>query len=365
MKRILGLVLVFCLVFSILAEAVAEPKWEISEQTKYVIKEKKGKASSVTISVKVKGKGIKYQWVFVDPNNPDRTSTGKKVAKEIEELKGLKVANPTKSKITLTNIPEALNGWKVYCHLYSNAYKMDTDPVVIVLPGMEPPPESDEPADAEGGDEDATEVPAEAETTKPAESEDKKTEDAEADTENESNEEGESYVAEPLEFTVTANGPYLYRIGSMGNPEGDVGVSSLTLTGSGDVAVKSEDPVKSWTINGIRYEPQDVVYGFKMFNLSSDTSVSLKAAAKVAASANVDESTYLRVSCTGCTFTYLPKGLKKVAEGEVPSGAVIFVVADGSEAASRGYSINGSEAQYPGASSIQVTVTEDTFIVIP
>ena len=38
MKRILGLVLVFCLVFSILAEAVAEPKWEISEQTKYVIK---------------------------------------------------------------------------------------------------------------------------------------------------------------------------------------------------------------------------------------------------------------------------------------------------------------------------------------
>ena len=34
MKRIVGLVLVFCLVFSMIAEAVAEPKWEITQQTK-------------------------------------------------------------------------------------------------------------------------------------------------------------------------------------------------------------------------------------------------------------------------------------------------------------------------------------------
>ena len=91
MKRIVGLVLVFCLVFSMIAEAVAEPKWEITQQTKVTVKEKKGKATLVTVTVKAKGKGIKYQWVFVDPENPERTSTGKKVAKAIKELKGLVV----------------------------------------------------------------------------------------------------------------------------------------------------------------------------------------------------------------------------------------------------------------------------------
>ena len=154
MKRIVGLVLVFCLVFSMIAEAVAEPKWEITQQTKVTVKEKKGKATSVTVTVKAKGKGIKYQWVFVDPADSSRTSTGKKVAREIKELKGLVVKGATSNKLVLTKIPDALNGWSVYCHLYSNAYKMDTDPVVITLPGMEPPAESEgEGKDSEGGEE--------------------------------------------------------------------------------------------------------------------------------------------------------------------------------------------------------------------
>ncbi len=117
MKRIVGLILVFCLVFSMIAEAAAEPKWEITEQTKVTVKEKKGKATSITVTVKAKGKGIKYQWVFVDPEDSSRTSTGKKVAKEIKELKGLVVKGATSNKLTLTKIPDALNGWSVYCHL--------------------------------------------------------------------------------------------------------------------------------------------------------------------------------------------------------------------------------------------------------
>ena len=101
-----------------------------------------------------------------------------------------------------------------------------------------------------------------------------------------------------------------------------------------------------------------------MLNLSSDTSVSLKVAAKTAASATVDESNMLTVTCKGCTFTYLRGGLKKVASGEVPSGAVIYVFADSFDAAANGYVINGGEALNPGAASIQVTVTENTEIVV-
>ena len=353
MKRIVGLILVFCLVFSMIAETAAEPKWEITEQTKVTVKEKKGKATSITVTVKAKGKGIKYQWVFVDPEDSSRTSTGKKVAKEIKELKGLVVKGATSNKLTLTKIPDALNGWSVYCHLYSNAYKLDTDPVVITLPGMEEPSAESE---SEGKDSESGE---EAKSGKTEETAEKKSSDEEGGED----EEGEGATEEPKEFTVSANGNILYKADSMGNPDGDA-VSSLTFTGSGNVVVKSEDPFKSWTVNGVRFEPEEEISSFKMLNLSSDTSISLKVAAKTAASAKVDESNMLTVTCKGCTFTYLRGGLKKVASGKVPSGAVIYVFADSYDAAANGYVVNGGEAQSLGAASMQVTVTEDTEIVV-
>ena len=353
MKRIVGLILVFCLVFSMIAEAAAEPKWEITEQTKVTVKEKKGKATSITVTVKAKGKGIKYQWVFVDPEDSSRTSTGKKVAKEIKELKGLVVKGATSNKLTLTKIPDALNGWSVYCHLYSNAYKLDTDPVVITLPGMEEPSAESE---SEGKDSESGEK---AKSGKTEETAEKKSSDEEGGED----EEGEGATEEPKEFTVSANGNILYKADSMGNPDGDA-VSSLTFTGSGNVVVKSEDPFKSWTVNGVRFEPEEEISSFKILNLSSDTSISLKVAAKTAASAKVDESNMLTVTCKGCTFTYLRGGLKKVASGKVPSGAVIYVFADSYDAAANGYVVNGGEAQSQGAASMQVTVTEDTEIVV-
>ena len=86
---------------------------------------------------------------------------------------------------------------------------------------------------------------------------------------------------------------------------------------------------------------------------------------KTAASANVDESTVCKVTCDGCSFTYMAKGLKSVKEGEVPSGAVIYVFADKSQsAAGGGYSVNGGEPEKPGASSMQLTITGDTSIVV-
>ena len=158
------------------------------------------------MTVKAKGKGIKYQWVFVDPEDSSRTSTGKKVAKEIKELKGLVVKGATSNKLVLTKIPDALNGWSIYCHLYSNAYKMDTDPVVIELPGTEPAAAAEsEGKDSEGGEE--------AKSGKTEETAEKKASDEEGGED----EEDEGATEGPKEFTVSASGNILYKADSMGN----------------------------------------------------------------------------------------------------------------------------------------------------
>ena len=103
---------------------------------------------------------------------------------------------------------------------------------------------------------------------------------------------------------------------------------------------------------------------FKLLNLSADTTVNVKTAIKTAASAKVDESTTFTVTCDGCSFTYMPKGLKSAKEGEVPSGAVIYVFADKTESAANGYSVNGGEPENLGASSMQLTITGDTSIAV-
>jgi hypothetical protein len=372
MKRIVGLILVFCLVFSLFAEALAAPKWEIVQQTKCETNEKK---KTVSLSVKVKGKGIKYQWVFVNPEDPEDKVTGKNLSKD-KRFKGIKVKDFTKSKIILSKVPEALHGWYAYCHLYSNAYKLDTDMVAVQLPGMDPAPEPEKPAAAEGegeaGAEGETGTEAGTEGEAAATKEESKDKDTAKDTKKADenaeevgdDDEGIAAAEEPKEFTVTANGKYLFKADSMGNPESDEGVSSLTFTGTGNVAVKSDDPIKSWTVNGVRIEPEEEMSTFKLLNLSADTTVNVKTAIKTAASAKVDESTTFTVTCDGCSFTYMPKGLKSAKEGEVPSGAVIYVFADKSESAANGYSVNGGEPENLGASSMQLTITGDTSIAV-
>ena len=372
MKRIIGLILVFCLVFSVFAEALAAPKWQIVQQTKCTPNEKK---KTVTFTVKVKG-NVKYQWVFVDPKDPNRKSTGKKIAKEIPEAKGLKVGGATTSKLTLSKVPEALHGWYVYCHLYSNAYKLDTDPVALQVPGMDPAPEPDK---SQFVLEDNVTTPettapaatgANGQTAAPAEEEKvnvKKMSEEDAYEYVMKRAEGDLYVPELKEIKVSANGKYLYKLDTMGNPESTEGASSVTLIDSGNVVVKADAPLKSLTVNGIRFEPEEEVTSVKLFNINADTSVNLKAAARTVASASsdVDDSITYQITCTGCSFTYLPKGLKSAKEGEVPSGAVIYVFADKSDAgtATLGYTINGGEPQNLGATSFQLTVTGDMEIV--
>ena len=213
------------------------------------------------------------------------------------------------------------------------------------------------PASAESGQE-----PAPADTTDaPAPS------SAEADVQPDGGDAGEGadsdIVAENRTITVTSPSKVLLKLDSKGNATDAAPVSSLEFTNAGSFAVRSDDPIKSWTVNGIRFEPAQPVNEFKVTNVTESIVLDIKTVRTSTAEAELDESKICKVTCKGCTFTYLSKGLRSVTEGEVPSGARIKVIADNSDLASGGYSVNGGEPESVGKASLQLTVTEDVTIV--
>ena len=392
MKRFLGLILALCLILGIAAEAAAAGKPVFSQQPKSATTDRKG---TVSFSVKVKANGSKvsYTWYFVNPATGEKVS-GKNLSKTV---KGVKVAKPNTPKITLKKVPAEMHGWLVYCHINGNGYKQDSDQVVLNVYGMEPV--SDPSAQPEGSGEPAAEPeqPAEgAETAEPAEGGEtaepapeggETAEPAEGGEAAEPAEGGETAeaapeggeVAEPAaaddpesegagyvsrDITVSASAAFLIPIDSMGKATSDAPVSSLTFTDTGNVSIRSEEPIKSWTINGIRFESENPQNTINLFNISEDLTISLSTEQKTAASAQVDESVICKVTCEGCAFTCATKGIRNATEGEVPSGSLITVFAKDSSALPNGYVINGAEAAYMNKASFQLTVTEDTNITL-
>ena len=383
MKRFLGLVLALCLILGIAAEAAAAGKPVFSQQPESATTDRKG---TVSFSVKVKANGSKvsYTWYFVNPATGEKVS-GKNLSKTV---KGVKVAKPNTPKITLKKVPAEMHGWLVYCHINGNGYKQDSDQVVLDVYGMEPvsdpsaqPEEAGEPAagpeqpaegtetaePAEGGEtaEPAPEVgePAEpAEGGETAEAVPEGAEAAEPAAADDPESEGADYVSRDI--TVSASAAFLIPIDSMGKATSDTPVSTLTFTDTGNVSIRSEEPIKSWTINGIRFESGNPQNTINLFNISEDLTISLSTEQKTAASAQVDESVVCKVTCEGCAFTCATKGIRNATEGEVPSGSLITVFAKDSSALPNGYVINGAEAAYKNKASFQLTVTEDTNITL-
>ena len=163
-------------------------------------------------------------------------------------------------------------------------------------------------------------------------------------------------------ITVTAGSSILWKLDNAGNPEGDGPSSSLEFINQGSFMVKSDEPIKSWTVNGLRFEPAEPIAEFRMLNISENIVIDLGTVRATAAAAQVDESNMCKVTCKGCTFSYLAAGLISVTEGEVPAGAPINIVADSATLASTGYTINGGEAINAGKASFRYTVTEDVVI---
>lgn len=366
MKKLLGIILTLCIVLSLAADAFAASKPEITKQPETATTSKKG---TVSFSIAVKGSVSSYTWYFVNPETGDKIS-GKKLSSSV---KGVKVSNPNSKKISLSRVPESMHGWSVYCHINGNGYKIDSDTVSLYVYGMDIP-DAESASPASGSDENASEsvtvsAPAETESEPAATGTDTSAEtpSVQDDNQPEGVDQGEGadddIITENRIITVTSSSKVLLKLDNKGNITDNAPVSSLEFTNAGSFAVRSDDPIKSWTVNGIRYEPVQPVNEFKVMNVTDSIVLDVKIVRASASKTEVDESRMCKVTCKGCTFTYLSKGLRSVTDGEVPYGAPIKVIADNSDLASGGYSINGGEPENVGKASLQLTVTDDVTIV--
>lgn len=351
MKKIIGLVLVFILVFSVVSGAFAGSRPKITKQPETATIKKGG---TVSFSIKTSGTVKTIIWYFVDPASGS-TYTGKQLSGAV---KGVKVQNPNSKKITLSKVPEALHGWTVYAHVNGNGYKIDSDKVQLLIAGMdtpaeepkaETPPAENPPADEPVPQELAADVtPAVTET--PAEP-------------------APAPAAAPAQdqqsgpFRVTATSKVLKRLDDSGNVIDDTLVSTLEFEDYGYVLVTSEDPIVSWTLNGIRVHPDQPVREFMITNITSDLVIDVKVQRTAAADVVVDETRLCKVTCTGCTFTYIRGRLISVTEGEVPAGAPVNVSANTADLARGGYRINGGEPENAGKAGFQLIVNGDVEII--
>ena len=342
MKRIVALLLVFCLTLG-LSTAFAATGPKITQQPEF------GKTKSeTTVVIEIKAKSYKgLTWRFVNPETNEEVS-----AKELTKVfKGIKVKNPNKQKITLEKVPAEMNGWQVYCHLTGNGYQVDSDKLTITLETESEPTAVPAPAETPAAQEPASEPAAEpvaesvpAEEAAPAESVFEPVDEEEF---------------QPETITVTGENVTLYPLDSFGTPDEDRAASSLTFTEFGSVEARAEVEVEYWSINGIRVTPDENVTSVKLQNITSDMIIAAIAPDPDEAVLNDDDR--VQVVCVGCRFTYMADNLVSVTSGSVPRGADIIVMAD-SKAAAGGYSINGGEFIREGKISFRLTVSEDTEI---
>lgn len=368
MKRIISLALVFVFVLAVASDAFAASKPKITKQPESATVKKGGK---VSFSIKTSGTVNTIIWYFVDPATGE-SYTGKKLPGAV---KGVKIVGPTNGKkITLKNVPESMHGWTVYAHVNGNGYKIDSDRVLLLISGMEVP--SDSPAVSEPPSEEAPAEEQPAAEQPPAE-EPPAGDDSPASPD--ALPAGDIPAEQPAEttpaipeasdknpsgsFTVSATSRVMYRMDASGNVIDESPSTTLRFTDVGYILITSDEPILSWTLNGVRIHPEQPVKEFRIMNVTADLSIDITTARVSAAEAVVDESHMCKVVCKGCTFSYARGKLRSVREGEVPAGAPINIVADSSDLAKNGYRINGAEPENMGKAAFQLVVNEDVEIV--
>ena len=346
MKKIFAVLLALSLLlgaFSVASAAGAgAPK--IQKQPTSQTTDKKGK---VTFSFRATNfSPEESSWHFIDPAT-GREYTGPELREAMAEVKGFKLTvSNGKQVLTLTGVPESMHGWEVFVRLVNKGYEIDTDHVRLWYYGLDQTDEPSAPAGSETGP-------------------------SGNGTENETGNGNSGAGDAPEELagagtiTVTASKATLYPLDSDGNPLEDQGASSLTFVGSGSVAVRSDREVQYWTVNGIRIEPMSDVTGFVLKNITSDLSISAKYAKSASSADEIDPDNPCMVTCTGCIFTYHAGGLRSVSSGEVPCGATITVFCESTDAAAKGYRINGGEPEHAGSASFRLKIEDDTVITCP
>ena len=358
MKKAFALLLVFCLVLGLASAAFAAGAPKIIRHPTSQTTDKNG-----TVTFEFEGSGFTdVSWRFVNPETGEEW-TGKQL-KDVITAKGftISVANG-RQRVKLTKVPETMHGWDVYAVLSNKAgYSVNTYTVKLWCYGLpqtgsasaqqEQPIPTPAPADADpapaavpAGNEGVEQIP---EQNQPAV------------------QENDELLPEPKTITVTAENLTLYPVDARGSIREDQAASTLTFEGSGNVAVRSDAPVKYWLVNGIRIEPMDNVTGFVLKNITGDLTISAKLdRGSAAAAEEVDNGNLCRVTCEGCTFTYNAGGLRSVSAGEVPAGATIIVLAASGSDVSKGYRVNGGNPEHAGSTSFRLKITEDTVITLP
>ena len=395
MKKLISFLLILCLLLSCGSSAFAASKPSISTQP---VSQTVKTGGSVTFKLKAKN-FTALTWYFVNPENGEKIS-----ARHIgEKFKGLKVQNPNSQSLTLKKVPQEIHGWSLYCHLVGNGHKVDSDTVLILIKGMEPPENAAVPASGSEEEEVSGENAPEAEN---------------------SSTEGEESSGPIKPFTVTAAGELqLYELSRSGKPTGDP-KSVLNFEEEAAFFVKANGYIQYLLINDMQLTPSDNVTGLTIRGITKDTTIqgrvikadgiseALPAAedrntetesaeeevgTQVGSDETADESSgsgdsevsdsedeepeytfvatvsptpapeipadtsnMVYVSCERCRFS--GGGNSFATSGYVPVGTTITVVCGSEGNLATGYSINGAAGSNKGQASFKLTIDADTTI---
>lgn len=185
---------------------------------------------TLTFTVKYTGLAEKITWGFINPKDGQKV-IGKNILKK---FKGMKANSFNKAKLTLSDVPEGMVGWKVYAHFKIKGSEFDSDTATVLS---------------------AEEAAAQKAAAKAAKEEAKKAEEAKT-------------------VTVSCSHSMLRKLDSDGNPVGEPS-DRLTFTEPGSFIISSDQPIKSWTMNGVGNVPSSPVREFRVTNVQEDLFISL------------------------------------------------------------------------------------------
>ena len=302
MKKLFVLLLVFSLVLGTVSVALAgEPV--ITKQPTTQTTDKHGTAIFTFTATDFNNR--ESSWHFINPATGDEY-TGPEIRNAMAST-GFKLdVYNEKQKMVLTNVPQSMNGWEIYFHAVNGDLSTDTDHVYLYCYSAGTASSTDNTAAGNTGESTG--------------------ENAGTAAAGNSGADAVAEIPEKTSITVTADKVTIFPLDKDGNPLENQGGNQLTFEAdSCDVAVRSDNPVKYWTINGIRIEPTEDVTGFVLKNVTSDLRISAKINKSAVKGNDVNMDVLCDVTCTGCTFTYHAGGLSSVTSGSVPQGATIIV----------------------------------------
>ncbi len=354
MKKIVSLLLILCLLLGASCAAFSEGAGPVfTQQPADATTDKYG-----NLSLTFKGENFTpndSSWHFRDPDTGNEW-TGPQLRNEMKARKQNNFtlsASEGKQKLFLTGVPKFMHRWEVFVVLVKDGVKVESEHKHIYWFGLDPNAKYDATTN-NGKNAGAGNTPegsaAAADGTATATST-----------------EPEVDPNAPKIITVTASKVTLCPVDSRGNVLEDQAASSLEFENQGNVAVRSDSPVKYWIVNGIRIEPTDSLTGFVLKNITTDLSISAKFEKTASASSEdeIDMNNLVTVTCTGCTFTWHKGGLRSVKEGQVAVGATIVVFTEDAKPAVSGFTVDGIASENVGKASFQLKIEDDTTISVP